>query len=644
MRKLLLFILIPFFIYAQSAPSDSTGHIKLYQWSQGANPGATGLNNNWKKIDTAVSRGVWYPEWSGAVGDGTTDDAAAFGRAIDSARGKTLILTKPVYKIASKIEKDLADSSLTIISYSNSILYLTNIISLESLVTPEGNLKLYNGGNVTITGITFRGVRDTSGTYFIPLLVHEDGNTTLGNLLIQDCRSATLNRVTSIEGAYFGVRMVDVGRVHITDCAIDSNTYAGVYINRAAQIYATGNSFSYNGTTTDAYGYGITASHRYGGTTDNQSVYIAGNRCVYNTRKAIDTHGSVGTRIVNNYCMGAIGALNEEGQDPDEVDPANQWSKRVTDIYVSGNYCFLDSAWFESITHTAPFQYLTIGSFGNTVSFGGGSITVTDNQFMDCDVSDSRALIWVAINTDGEPLKAVSIKNNTIWDVKVDTTTYGFPAEYDGVITLVNGTVVPKIVDISGNNISGYSINGIKVACYNTGQTQPHITSIKDNNFYGAFTYPLFADRDLNQIFSNNTYNGELLPDMIDAFNGSLKSSLETGASSATKDLLTIDASRYEDGMISYDIKIVVTEAVGNFRGVYEFLAVAQNDATVTSFSSTATKAKGINGDPQTYAPSVSWVGSGDSRILRATCSQTFTNCQIFVNISGWRLQTWKTE
>jgi hypothetical protein len=650
MRKLLLFILIPFFIYAQSAPSDSTGHIKLYQWSQGANPGATGLNNNWKKIDTAVSRGVWYPEWSGAVGNGTTDDAAAFGRAIDSARGKTLILTKPVYKIASKIEKDLADSSLTIISYSNSILYLTNTTSTASYQVPEGNIKIINGGDVTLIGVRIIGVRKSGSTYFLPLLAQGDGNSSLSNIVVENCRNVTVERCDIREAVYAGFRAVECERVYITNSTIDSNTYAGAHIVRTNQIYASGNSFSYNGSgkNTSYYGYGITASHRYGKNIDNQAYYVSGNKCWYNTRKAIDAHDAVGVFITNNHIKGSpIGVTTESGSDPDA--PAlydSLWAKRVAEVFITGNLMEIDdTTWFNSIVQTAPFQWITTGAFGDSLDYSGGTINISYNIIKNCDVPDtSRAVIWCPVALNSPRLDAIIISYNTILDVNTINIKYGFPAEYDGVIYVLKNTAIPKFIDISHNNISGTSINGIKIDCENSNEALGIQVNVGHNKFIGTFTYPIYIERDLKHTTPGNTLNGELLPEMIDQFSGQIRKTVITSDASVTKDIVSINANGFTGGGIIFDIKITVASANNAFQAIYYFNAYAGNNEGTVAFRTAFIEESGQTSEPSAFRPTVQWSGSGDTRTLQVVCPTTYCGYQIIMNTSSWRLALWQTE
>jgi hypothetical protein len=796
-------------------PISTTNNLELGQFAQGAHPGATALNDNWAKIDV-LANGSVFPEQHGAVGDGVTNDAAALSTAIAAAAGKTLILSKAVYKITSKIEVDLAGADIEISSRFGSKILLTNITSNSTYQVPEGNIMISNAGNVILSNIKIEGVNESSGSPILPQLAQGDGLSSLANIVIQDCDNVLVDGCTITKGVYAGIRTVDCKRVTFRDNDIEYNTYAGAHITRCGQVVATGNSFSYNGDLTksltpyggDYWGYGITCSHRYGQPVDNTGVYIAGNKCWYNTRKSIDCHDVVGGIITGNDCLGGtLGFTNEAGSDPDDpsaIDP--NWAKRVKDIIISNNYIHNDLTWFNSCTHLAPFQWLTIGSFSNT-AFGAGNIIVTDNIFRDCNMPNSRGLIWCAINIAGTPIEVVKITNNVFYDVLLAETKYGFPEEYDGVIYLVNGTVAPKFVDISGNVMYGKSINGIKAGFYNTNQAQRTVVNFNNNQFQGTFRYPLYVDRDVQRIISNNYYNGKRLPDYDNHFNGTLKAQLNTGevsfeftvdttndiinaatpqsiehdmelqfsssgslpspltagttyyvlrnefdfvtftadasnniltlfeakdiyegmgvrfttsgtlpsplaintdyyvkyisstqlklASSIggseiditsagtgnhrlhvslktfkiateqrdepvnltdtgsgthtayknSKDLLSQDANNYVDGTVLYEINILAAGASPKFGALFQCVAWARNDDGTVNFGTELKFDRWIYGtQDDSYLPQLNWIGSGDIRTLRVTCPTTYTNYNIEVKMSSWRIHLLRTE
>jgi hypothetical protein len=628
-------------------PVSTTPNLGLGQWNHGDHPGHVALNNNWSKIDV-LANGVIYPEQYGAIGDGTTDDTTAISNALTAAKGKTIVFTKAVYKCASKIVIDLDGADIQLISNYGSKLYLTNTTSTHVYQTSEGNFHLHNAGNVIVSGITFEGIRQIGETYITPLLAQGDGNSSLCNVVIEDAENVLIDNCTFTKAVYAGIRCNDLDRITIINSNIDYNTYAGAFIYHAKQVIAEGNSFSYNGTTTFAYGYGISLSHRYGQEIDCEAVLIQGNRCFYNTRKGIDLHGGIGAKIIGNHIKGfataGIGAVNEAGSDPDNpsvIDAA--WAKRVSDLFIAYNLIENDLTWLATLTNDYV-NHIQVGSYADT-DLGAGAIKIIGNILRNCNASNQRGPIYVFVNTDGTPIDEITIKDNSIYDAEVTATTFGDFSTQDGVITVVEGTIVPLFVDISNNKIYGDSANGIKVYPQNPDFAQSNSVNVSNNQLIGTFTNPVFIDRDLRQTALNNTYNGELLPDMIDAFNGSLKAKLLTAASTGTKDLLSQDGNNFLDGVCVYEVNIIAAGASPKFQALYKLSAYAKNDSETPVFGASFLEETWLLGTRNiSYRPSLSWVGSGDTRTLRVSCPTTYTNYFIEIKFSSWRNQHWRVS
>jgi hypothetical protein len=628
-------------------PISTTANLGLGQWSDGAHPGAAALNDNFAKIDK-LANGVVYPEQYGAVGDGTTDDTTAITNALTAAIGKRIVFTKAVYKVTAKIEIDLDGDSIDVVGYAGSTVYTTLITGGGDYQTQTGAINFYNGGNVYITGMKFLGTNDVAGVRIVPGLAQGDGNNFLSLLRISSCDNVTIENSIFTEGIYAGLLCYTVDKIALINSGFSYCNYAGAFIYHAGQSYIVGNNFSYNGISSYAYGYGISLSHRFGAEVDNEGIYLAGNKAYYNTRKGIDLHGGLAGKVIGNHVKGfataGIGAVNEAGSDPDNpsvIDPL--WAKRITDLTIAYNEIENDLTWLATLTNDY-LNHIQVGSSGDT-DFGGGAIKVIGNILRNCNASNQRGPIYVFVNTDGTPLDEVTIKDNTIIDAEVTTTTFGDFSTQDGVIYIVEGTVVPLFIDVSGNKIEGSSTNGIKIYCQNASVSQNNIVNVSNNDLYGTFAHPIFIDRDLRQRTLNNAYNGDKLPDLVDAFNGTFLSKLETGASSGFKDLLSINANGYTDGAMLFDIKIVAVGAASKRHVIYNYSALAKNDADVVAFSVYEDGgAIGVVGDALADPPALSWQGSGDTRTLRITCPADYTNYFISINFSGWRLQLWSIE
>jgi hypothetical protein len=606
----------------------------------------------WHKISLSglkglINENVIYPEDYGAVGDGTTDDTTAITNALTAAIGKRIVFTKAVYKVTAKIEIDLDGDSIDVVGYAGSTIYTTLITGGGDYQTQTGAINFYNGGNVYITGMKFLGTNDVAGVRIVPGLAQGDGNNFLSLLRISSCDNVTIENSIFTEGIYAGLLCYTVDKIALINSGFSYCNYAGAFIYHAGQSYIVGNNFSYNGISSYAYGYGISLSHRFGAEVDNEGIYLAGNKAYYNTRKGIDLHGGLAGKVIGNHVKGfataGIGAVNEAGSDPDNpsvIDPL--WAKRITDLTIAYNEIENDLTWLATLTNDY-LNHIQVGSSGDT-DFGGGAIKVIGNILRNCNASNQRAPIYAFINTDGTATMEISIKDNTIMDADVITTEFGDFSTQDGVIYVVEGTVTPLFIDVSGNKIQGNSTNGIKIYTQNPDTAQNNTVKVTNNDLYGTISHPIFITRDLRQRSQNNTLNGELLPDMIDAFNGILNAKIETGASSSYKDLLSINANNFKDGCALFEIKIIAVGANSKRHVIYNYSALAKNDANVAAFSVYDMESYGVVGDSEADPPAVSWQGSGDIRTLRVTCPVSYTNYFINISFSSWRLQLWSIE
>jgi hypothetical protein len=569
-----------------------------------------------------IREGIYLDEYGD---ENTTDWSSALQTAIYDAidLDKALILTKNIYVCGSKVEVDLSDSSLTIISYSNSILYSTATVVTNDIEVPEGAFHLDNSGIINIVGVKFVATNAGSVNY-------------LNALLITDNDRAYLDRVEASYAPYAGIRVKETNYLSVVNCYSHNNLYAGIDIENAKGGHISGGEYSYNGLTFPVNGYGITLSHRGGIRVDNEGFTIENVKAFYNKRKGIDLHGGISSKIVYNHVKGfgnsGIYAVNEPGSDPSDPVPDRSdtsWYKYVRDITVQGNTVENDSAWFVaqgSINASSGADGIGIffGTYDDS-TLAAGDFQILDNIVRHCNTPYARGHIFGFVAL-GEPLDVVTISRNKIHNAYVS------PYWDDGAINL-GGSIAPKLVEVNNNFIDGTGDTCISIIAGD-------LVRINNNTLSGSWQYPFALPRDTEQKLSFNTLNDTLLMDMIDAFNGTLISELETSSGSATRDLLKVNANGFEDGIINYDVKVVAVEAVANFYGTYYLNAIARNDAGTVNFSTSGVlRATGVNGDPITYQPSLSWVGSGNTRTLRLTCSANYTNYKVIVNSSSWRLQ-----
>jgi len=427
------------------------------------------------------------------------------------------------------------------------------------------------------------------------------------------------------------------------------NYYAGLLTQNNRQMTITGNDFSYNGIISNNYpfGYGFSASHRGGLAIDNNSTYIAGNRAFYNYRKGLDAHGGHNISFINNHIKGYVvtgmGSINQAGADPNDPGVRDtSWYMWGRNIKINYNIVENDSLWLDSLSAFCTGNTtvaIQTGSFATHV-LAGGTIEVIGNMIYNNNSPISqRAPIFVFINIGGERMDAIKIKNNTIFDVQIDTADYS----QDGVIYLNEGTVVPRFVDISNNNIYGIGYNGIKVNFTNSGQSQETVVRFNNNNVQGAFTNPYFC-LDENLVANDNTYNHELVENLINKYQGNYYYSFDSDAAADSTEIVTWDMSAYWEHLTTYKIKVLLNDATNSVSAEYNFYAYVGSEDSASVFGSGLIDSVGYRGYALTSLPTIGWTAtSEDEKTLKLHFPTTFTRAGMYIDIAG-RIPIWKTE
>jgi hypothetical protein len=656
-------------------PISTTPNLGLGQFAQGAHPGHTALNNNWAKIDV-LANGSVFPEQHGAVGDGTTNDATALSTAIAAAAGKTLILSKAVYKVTSKITVDLGGADIEISSRFGGKVLSTATVVINDIEIPEGAIHITNAGTVKIDSAIFEATNAGSVNY-------------LCGLLISDCDKVILNNVKSSGAPLSGIRIAGCNVVSVVECDLSDNLYAGLHIQNSKHITILGGDYSRTGVTFPDNGYGITITHREGSLIDNSNITILGVKAEYNYRKGIDVHGGVNGSIMGCHVKGfgnsGIYFLAESGSDPDSPLNDVNWYKHVKDWVCANNTIENDSAWYDarctefSITDTtagADACAIFFGSYGNGVTLSPGSFDVHNNLIKNCNVSYCRGHIFAfshnpppawssgADYTVGQTalsggITYQCISNHTnqvppnatywavydtsgganskpgVWKIHDNTIMDAGVAFTGDAVIHVSGLVHPESVEIYNNTIIGTSA----LAIYsNIGDS----VKVHGNTFEGTFTDLIDVNYDIPQRTWKNTYNGKPLPDMVAKDNGTWEYFVTTSGSAVNLDTIKVLAANaagggYDQGMMTLNISIVSTAY--NLSAAYEYNAYAGNDGTnIVAGLGSEKRRTSIIGSALTNEPTLSWQSSGSTRTLRITFNALFTGNMVTIKISGWRL------
>ena len=351
--------------------------------------------------------------------------------------------------------------------------------------------------------------------------------------------------------------------------------------------------------------------------------------------------------FVNNHVKGyantGISIINRSGSDPD--DPAvrdTSWYMWARNVKVNYNIIENDSLWLDSLSgvYTLTQNAIIIGSNATHV-LAGGSIEVIGNIIYDNNSPISqRAPIFIWINTSGEKIDAIKIKNNIIIDVVIDTANYN----QEGVINVVSGTVVPGFVDISNNIIQGMSYNGIRVSIVNASQATETTVRIDDNDLEGAFTFPYYSPDEFI-VASGNTHNHLPVENLIGKYIGTYNLDFLVKASADSAILATWDVSSYLDKILTYDIHIVATNATSAWAANYDFYATLGDDGGTPFFTAALYDSVGFKGFALGNLPTISWTNSdADNGVLKIHASALFTRYSIFIKISSRGIPIWNAN
>ncbi|HAV56600.1 MAG TPA: hypothetical protein DCX45_03560 [Acinetobacter junii] len=610
---------------------------------------------------TVLQYGDWStPEEYGYV---SGDATVYLQKSIDSA-GTRKVLWQQNYAISDSLKINMNAGEVDLILAKGAKITSTIVAPTTDYYNPVGEITFYNGKRLTISG---------SGEI--------SGNMSTTNafqsvIAIRDVSEVKIEDITVRGGKYAGVRVVNSDKLVVTKTTMDSCTYANLLISGSSETTVRDNNLSYAGynlqTGADS-GYGVSFMGRYtynSITRDNKNITIDGNTLIRNSRDGIDTHGGEDATISNNKINGfgysGISCVNESGD--------TGFEKRVYNRIIAHNTITQDSLWLEEIIgdqswyktvqgrnpldSSLYWQAILLGDYQESIGYpyeSSGSWIVDGNILDTLNARGSRSPIFY-FNASSEKTNpqtaSVDIINNVIMNPNV--TTDLFSGEQDGVIYFTAGIVPPKFVTIQNNKIYGTGINGIKLSFTNPGADTldhfadtlyAHITSLNNNHIYGTFTYPYYvSSNNIRQVTRGNTYNGRLIAEMNDAYDGTWVKLLKAryvGDSTTIIDSVEVDA---DGDLVSHIIKITTTSDVGKEIANYEFIAIASNTSSTPSFSIVSMGSSSPNTDPATYKPTLIWRTTGNVGVLKLISANTYTKHDIKVERTSRNVPYWRTD
>lgn len=518
---------------AVDSPIGYTSNYGFRKYTDGANPGAAGLNANFDEIDAAIKNRVpaitesaWnnaatqsalqaskivLPEAYGAKGNRVTDDTAALISALAAAVGGGTLFLSGKYCVTEKITVDAGGKDVDISAPIGAEI-VTSYTEPGSYWTPTGAIEIINAGNVSINGVIFTGAKDTGGTTYGGILYAKSSLTPsyMSTLFIKNCNNVSLKNTACAGGDYGGVMFWNIGKVALDNCSCQRNRYAGAMFVACKKTTIRGGDYLATGdtTTVNSYGgYGIMFAGQMGTGIDNENIHISGVRSMYNLRKGIDIHGGINVVIdgntVKGFVYGGIYAVYEPGNTPNGTMLGD--AKRVENVKIINNIVENDAAWFASL----PFNLSQGTPYSHPIQTGNyqrehgiragdaGDVAIHDNTISNCDVSYNgvnylNAAIWHF----GGAGRSVSVKDNTIKSavstggknaiIIMGERNYYYNAgvkDLDDPFLDTNGNIVSQVenVEIANNRIFGQVTTDATILVCG-GKT----VNIKDNTLDGS--------------------------------------------------------------------------------------------------------------------------------------------------------------
>jgi hypothetical protein len=424
----------------------------------------------------------------GAAGDGIADDTEVLALALAEgvAGGATVFFPDGAYRVTRPIEVDLAGGGRLAITCGPS----AGVVS--ELAEPDGDeevgvftIRGAGGGAVSVDGLA--------------IYHHGGGRGQVDGLLVSRVGWAALSRVLVTGASRWGVALDQVAGGRVASSEMDDNRYGGLGLIASTDILVDGGSFSRNGTTAVADGYGVAlASNAIG---PSRGVTIRGVTADGNLRKGLDVHSGHDVVIegstVRGFGLAGIYAVNEDA------------GKDVADIVIRDNFV-------DGMEAAQPILGIDIGAY-SAAAVPSGRFEVVNNVIRNTSSPASTAILVRNGQPGAAPTSSVLIHHNEIWN-GAGPGAYAVRTDNDAVpigsVTISNNYVHARsplvlvgvlaaggatLVDNQLVTESGTAVYGIIVA-------PPAGASITGNRLEGSYDTAIAAFS--GQSASGNTLNG----------------------------------------------------------------------------------------------------------------------------------------
>lgn len=358
----------------------------------------------------------------GAVGDGSTDDTAAFNSAIAVASGGRLVIPKATYKIDGQIAIGISNVEIVGIGYPILKQYDTNSYTFVS------------GTNITdvhIRGIAFSSTTTTGGSGSAIQFNISNGSPSNKRIKISEC--------------YFGaaLNMIGIGCGAVEDLSIINNVFDmgtecqhGLYLTDSVNVQIRGNRMTGPGASSPTFpsSSGIKLVGCYSAFVDGNYIYSWRDNGIYVDHQS-GTLYPLRTVISNNI----INTITKAGGTGIAVGNA-------TDTVIANNHIV---------------SALSVG-----INAQSDGLVVTGNQIKDCGTASGTTQDGIDIAGSNIVVSGNTLSNFVAFGITVGDSTSGYVSISDNIMS---GNSAGRGISVSSASTAKGLITGnIIVGCTTT--------------------------------------------------------------------------------------------------------------------------------------------------------------------------------